>query len=371
MIQHTKILATTALTFIVTTCWFACDEGDSNNGDDFDRTAMLQNMANNIIIPAYAELSDKATLLQSAAEAFTQTPSLPSLNAVQLAWEETYLAWQYANAFNFGPAGEEGLRKRLIEELGTFPVSESKINTILSSGAYNLSDFNRDARGLLVIEFLLFNLNDDHQAIVESFSSAIRKQYLNDLIANTNTRLIEVTTAWNGDYRSEFINNNGTDVGSSTSQLYNEFVRSFEAVKNFKVALPLGKEPGQTQTEPALVEAYYSGKSVQFFKAHVRAIEDIWYGKKKDGTDGIGFEEYLQNVTGGEELITSTKAQLQLVNAAMNAIPATPRFSTQLNVTPLPIDAFLIELQKNTRYFKSDMSSLLGIAITFSSSDGD
>jgi uncharacterized protein len=371
MIKRTKILGTTWLALVLATCWLACDEGDSNTGDDFDRSLMLQNLADNVIIPAYAELADKATLLQSAAGAFTENPTVASLDVAQQAWVETYLAWQHANAFNFGPAGEEGLRKRLVEELGTFPVSGEKINTILSTGTYNVSDFNRDARGFLAVEFLLFSLSDNDQAIVDAFSSTIRKQFLNDLIADIKIRVNEVNTAWNGDYRLSFINNNGTDVGSSTSQVYNEFVRSFEAIKNFKVALPLGKEPGQTQTEPTLVEAYYSGKSVQLFKAHVEAIENIWYGKKKDGTDGVGFEEYLQNVTGGNELVASTKLQLEAVKSTMNAIPETPRFSIQLDSAPTPIEAFLTELQKHTRYYKSDMSSLLGIAITFSSSDGD
>jgi uncharacterized protein len=371
MIKGFRIFSVIVLTAALSTGWIACDEGDSNNSDDFDRSIMLQNMADNIIIPAYAELSEKVVLLQNAITLFTQNPTLTSLADVQQVWEETYLAWQYANAFNFGPAGEEGLLRGLVEEIGTFPISESKINTILSSGTYNLSDFNRDARGFLAIEFLIFNLNDDDQAVVDAFTSAIYKQYLNDLISNIKSRVDNVNTAWNGAYKSAFINNDGTDVGSSTSQLYNEFVRSFESIKNFKIELPLGRRPGQTQAEPTLVEAYYSGKSVKMFKGHVAAIENVWYGKKKDGTDGIGFEEYLQNVTGGDDLIISIKVQLELIKSTMNAIAETPRFSSQLQSAPEPIDAFRIELQKHTRYFKSDMSSLLGIAITFNSSDGD
>ncbi len=365
-----RILSAAVLTIVLATVLISCND-DNESDDDFDRTALLENMADNIIIPAYTDLSTKVTSLQNAATAFTQNPTLVSLGTVQQAWEEAYVAWQYANAFNFGPGGEDGLRKRLIEEIGTFPVSEDKINTIVSSGTYNLSDFNRDARGFLAIEFLLFNLSDDHQAVLDGFSSATRKQYLNDLIANVQVRLNDVTTEWGGTYKATFTNNDGTDAGSSTSQLYNEFVRSFESVKNFKVGLPLGKRPGQTQIERQLVEAYYSGTSVRMFKAHVDAIENIWYGKKKDGTDGVGFEEYLQSVTGGPDLIAATKAQLELVKSTMNVIPETPRFSTQLASAPTPIDAFHTELQKHTRYFKSDMSSLLGIAITFSSSDGD
>jgi uncharacterized protein len=367
-VKYTFLLFIFSITVSV---WLtSCVEGVEKT-KDFDRKALLENMAENIIVPAYSDLSLQVTSLQRAATEFTQNPTLTSLDAVQQAWEETYTAWQYANAFNFGPSGEEGLRKGLIEEIGTFPVSEAKINSLLASGTYNLSDFNRDARGFLAIEFLLFKLSDDDQAVVNDFTSATRKQYLNDLIANIKLRLNDVTTVWASTYKATFISNNGTDVGSSTSQLYNEFIRSFESIKNFKVGLPLGKRPGQTKTEPQLVEAYYSGNSVKLLKANLTSIENIWYGKRKDGTEGIGFEEYLQNVTGGNALIASTKAQLELVNATLNAVPETPRFSTQLNSAPLPIDAFHTELQKHTRYFKSDMSSLLGIAITFSSSDGD
>jgi hypothetical protein len=38
---------------------------------------------------------------------------------------------------------------------------------------------------------------------------------------------------------------------------------------------------------------------------------------------------------------------------------------------PTAATNFHTELQKHTRFFKSDMSSLLGLAITFSSGDGD
>jgi uncharacterized protein len=371
MNTRVRILSVGILTMVLATAWVSCCDDNNSSNPAFDRSALLQNVADNIIIPAYADLEAEVKSLQSEATAFTQNPTLTSLAAAQLAWEKTYLSWQYANAFNFGPGGEEGLRKGLIEEIGTFPVSETKINSILSSGAYNLNDFNRDARGFLAVEYLLFSLTENDQAIVDGFSSTTRKKYLNDLIANIKSRLNDVATAWNGSYKATFISNNGTDVGSSTSQFYNEFVRSFETIKNFKIELPLGKRPGQTKIEPQLVEAYYSGKSVKLLKAHLIAIENIWYGRKKDGTDGVGFEEYLKRVTGGPELMASTKAQLEQIKTKMNAIPEIPRLSTQVKTAPMPVDNLRIELQKHTRYFKSDMSSLLGLAITFSSGDGD
>ena len=133
----------------------------------------------------------------------------------------------------------------------------------------------------------------------------------------------------------------------------------------------MGKRPGQTQAEPTRIEAYYSGKTLKMIREHLQAVENIWYGKDKNGNDGIGFKEYLGSVEGGTNLIVSTENQWLAVREALNAIAPSPRISTQIISTPTALDKLHNELQKHTRFFKSDMSSLLGIAITFSSGDGD
>ncbi len=45
------------------------------------------------------------------------------------------------------------------------------------------------------------------------------------------SRVADVLENWNDEYKTEFIRNDGTDAGSSTAQLYNEFVRSYESIK--------------------------------------------------------------------------------------------------------------------------------------------
>jgi len=148
-------------------------------------------------------------------------------------------------------------------------------------------------------------------------------------------------------------------------------VKSFETIKNLKLELPLGKRPGQTQVEPKLVEAYYSSNSLEFLEIHIQTIERIYFGKSKTGTDGLGFKDYLETVTNGKELVASTLSQWEKVITSLNSIPTTSPISVLVQSNTEPLDNLRIELQKQTRFFKSDMSSLLGIAITFSSGDGD
>ncbi len=371
MFQRVSFLAC----FLGLAVLFAAAGCNDNNGpaDNFDRQAMLRNYADNLIKPAFADLQTQTNALLAAVESFKSDLTPLRLASLQTAWGGAYVAWQYANAFNFGPAGEEGLRKDLIEEIGTFPASELKMENAVSAGAWNLQDFNRDARGFLAIEYLIFGKNQTPEEIIQAFSqSPNRRNYLTALAENLRDRVADVATAWNGPYGDEFVENDGTDVGSSTSALYNEFVRSYESIKNFKLGLPLGKRPGQTQAEPHLVEAYYSGTSLAVLKLNFSAIENIWYGRAKDGSDGIGFREYLENVEGGQALIANTETQIVALKAALAAVPTAPSLSEQIAAGNHPqLDALYVEFSKMTRFFKSDMSSLLGIAITFSSGDGD
>lgn len=350
----------------------SCDGGGSGPVDTFDRTLLLQNMADNLIRPAYNDLLNRNKSLHDAALLFVEAPDSARLVSLQSAWKSACSDWQFANAYNFGPAGEEGLQKGLIEEIGTFPASVSKIEAAITSGAWNVNDFNRDARGFLAVEYLIFGSAGSTSAIVGKFAAETQRcNFLTALTADLRDHSQAVADAWNGAYYTEFLQNKGTDAGSSTSHLYNEFVRSFEAAKNFKLGLPLGKRPGQTQTEPQLVEAYYSGHSLEFLRLHLTAIENIWYGKSKTGQDGTGFREYLEKVEGGTALIASTETQLAALHAALAAVPDSPALSEQITAGSTELENLYTEIQKLTRYLKSDLSSLLGIAITFSSGDGD
>lgn len=342
-------------------------DDDKEETSSFDVSAMLTNYADNLIIPAYNDLKTSTTNLQTAIVTFNANPSEANLLLVQEKWVLAYKDWQYCNAYHIGPAKEQGLIKTLGEEIATFPASETKIEGALT--APNFSDFNRDARGFLALEYLIYK--GTAAEIVAKFSDDNRKNYLAGIVSDILSRVNSVINTWNASYRSEFIASTGSGAGSSTSNLYNEFLKSFENIKNLKLELPLGKRPGQTQAEPQLVEAYYSGQSLVFLQAHIQAIENIYYGKTKAGVDNLGLVDRLKSVDGGSDLATTTLNQWSQVKATLNTISSSTALSDQVVNSPTSMTNLAIELQKQTRYFKSDMSSLLGIAITYSSGDGD
>jgi predicted lipoprotein len=349
----------------------ACDNNETTNDkiSSFDRSVFLKDFAEKIIKPNFTSLKSKTDALDVAIQKFADNSNEINLLAAQAAWEEAYTIWQHCNAFNFGPA-EFPVFGTLNENIGIFPVNTIKIEDNIKNNNLSFDNFFRDTRGFLALDYLLFDL-DNNSNVLEKYSETaqVRKQYLKNVSADIKKKVDDVNKGW-ATYSTTFTDNNGTNAGSSTSYLYNEFIKSFETIKNFKVTLPAGKRVGQTKSEPDKVEAYYSGKSVKFLKEHIKAINNIWAGLDRNGNDGLGFEEYLFSVTGGKELIISTKSQLSIVNTAINALPE-GRLSATIETNNTVVEKLGNELQKQTRFFKSDMSSLLGIAITFSSGDGD
>ncbi len=369
MVMKTKSTLALFLLFAVPGLLLTGCGTEGEGTPDFDREEMLLHYSANVIKPAFQGLQQEAENLDSQVGAFVDAPSAAALGSAKAAWLSAYAAWQSANAFNFGPAGEDGLRKGLIEEVGTWPVAVGKVENAITAADHSLSGFDRDARGFLAIEYLLFG-GGEAEVLQQYEGSSSRRAHLKALTADVLARVQDVNEAWEG-YEAEFVSNNGTDAGSSTSRLYNEWVRSFESAKNFKVGLPAGKRPGQVQSEPQLVEAFYSATSLAQLKAHLQAIEDIYYGGGEGNRQGPSLKTYLDNVVGGTALIAESEAQWANVMAALEAVPEGQPFRELIAAEDPTVEALHTELQRQTRFFKSDMSSLLGIAITFSSGDGD
>ena len=345
-----------------------CTDDGQSTTDTYDRKAMLSDVANASVVPAYADLQQRASALEAAVEHFSNEPSASNLERCRSAWVDVATMWQDARAYDFGPA--EGLFGNLSENLGTYPASAEKIEGFITAQDTSLSGFDRDARGIYGVEYLLFNGSTEE--VIAAFAEApFRQAYLRSVARDVHQQVATVYQAWTGGYRDEFISRNGTDPGSGTSLLYNNMVRSFEHLKNYALGLPLGKIAGQTGPEPTKVEGYYSGRSIALARRHYAAIMRTWKGLALDGTEIRGFRAYVETIPGGDALIDATLGQDAAINTAFEALRDDEVMSDLIQSDPARLTTLHTESQKMTRFLKSDLSSLLGIAITYSSGDGD
>ena len=214
---------------------------------------------------------------------------------------------------------------------------------------------------------MLFDKNGNNARILEGLETASRMVYLNKLVTNVKVRVDDVVNGWDG-YVTTFVNSDGTAPGSSTSELYNEFIRSYGNLKNYKIGLPLGAGTGQTAPQPELAEGYYSGQSLALAQAHFLALENSWYGRTATA-DGPGFREYLASVAGGPELVKTMETQLATTRKAFEAMSDSPSLTKQIQAKKPSVETLYTELQKSSGLLKNNMSSLLGIVLTFN--DGE
>ncbi|WP_316844140.1 imelysin family protein [Pedobacter psychrodurus] len=343
------------------------DNGTGDKGSSFDRKAMLTNMSTNMIIPAYTAYLASAVSLDAAVTAFNGAPDLAKLTTLQNAFKAAYKQWQSTSIYEFGPAGDVGLRVNT----NTYPTDVNQINANVNSGIYNpLLLANLSAKGLPALDYLLFGTGTDNAAILVQYTSdskaTNRKTYLASLATEMKTNASTVLNAWNGTYKNTFINATGTDVGSSTGQLINQIVYDYETLKNYQVGVPAGVQ-SMGNTFPQKVEAYYSKISAQLVLLHLQALQNVYLGK-----DGSGFDDYLIQANAkynGGSLNDAIKNQFTVAIAKVQTL--TDPLSTQITNTPAAVTAVYTELQKLTVLLKTDMTSSLGILITYGDNDGD
>lgn len=345
------------------------NEDDENNGTtdvSFDRSAMLTDYADNLIIPSWETLQTAIGDLSSKIEEFKTETTQSNLDNLRDSWVEVAKKHQYVTAYGFGPGTL--LLGSYVTVLGVFPVNEEQVEAnVLNTDFVLANTFARDVRGVYALEYLIYGNGQTDADLLAGFDQN-RKDYLDKVFTELDSEVDGIVSKWNDSYRTTFIESDGTSAGSSISLLYNEFVKDYENLKNYKLELPGGLSAGQSSAEPELVEAYYSGISKDLIIEHFASCKNIWFGRTVDGTDLIGFEEYLETVEGGSDLVTTTKTAFTGLDSAIDQLPS-GRLSD--NIESTEVSDLRDALQANTANVKSTMSSLLGISITFNSGDGD
>lgn len=339
----------------------------TGTGSTFDRKGMLTNISTNIIIPAYTTYQANTTTLDAAVTAFNTSPSLTTLTALQAAFKAAYLQWQSTSTFEFGPAAQIELRVNT----NTYPADIAQINSNITTSTYNSGLLaNLAAKGFPALDYLLFGTGADNNAILVQYTTganaAYRKTYLAALSAELKANATTVLNAWTGAYKTTFVNADGTDVGSSVGQLTNQLVYDYEILKNYEIGIPAGVQSMGT-TYPQKVQAFYSGISLQLLNQHLAALKNIY-----TGATGLGFDDYLISANAkysGGSLNDAIIAQFASATTKLQLLTDPLSANVQNNNTA--VVAAYTELQKLTVLLKTDMTSSLGILITYGDNDGD
>jgi len=359
---------------ILSVALLSCDGGSGNPGAAYNRAAMLQNEAESVILPGYEDAVAWSTHLQNCAAHFTADVNSATLHNLQDTFSLTFLSWKKAEFFYVGPAETTMLARQVDSWPTNTSVIESEIggaNTI--DDAYILAT-GTTRKGFPAIEYLVWPYgSNDETAILNSFTvdanAARRKIYLTSLCNVIRQQTGDCYGQWQsaGNYLAEFIAADGTDVAGSATQLMNALIQNLEVVINYKIAVPLGLMSGGSIL-PEKAESFRAGLSSEAIVLNLEVLKDIY-----TGGEGEGFDDYLDFVEAEYEpgLPLSQKIAQQFDLCKDKASQLSGPVHELVTTDPASLNDLYLSLKQLLVLIKSDMSSRLGLLITFSDNDGD
>ena len=342
----------------------------------FDRQALLENITNQIAIPAHEAFVVRAEELATAVATFTTDPTPETLLLAQDAWRAATVARTSLLTFRIGLVDDSLLHNRLDNRPArTTFIEEAVAGTVSIDDAY-IESIGSSSIGLGAMEYLLFDPEGGSEAVLARYTTAEnaerRRDYLLAVAQNLPVKATALLQVWTPDgqnYAQAFIqaDMDGGELQGSLNMLVNQMIADLEEI----ITTRLGKPTGNTangQARPDLVESPFAFWSLPRIKATLGTMHAIY-----TGSDGVGFDDYLDflgaQTADGTPLSQAIEAQFITTLTAFAAIEGT--LHTAVTDHPDQVNAAYEEVRTLLVLLKVDMANHLGVTLTFNDNDGD
>jgi predicted lipoprotein len=202
-------------------------EKGTNNNDNVDRAAILDNLGN-IIFERYTTFKESADSLNIFADSFQNHTNEANLIALRNAYIKTYKDFQKIQYFNFAKA----LELNIIDAFNFYPEDSTIILNAIQSNIYNIQTISNKAKGLQALDYLLFGIRSYSDAELISWYNATpnAKTYLVNITQEISRISNLFYNDWNTSYLSTFKTRQGIDRSSSFFLLTNALIENFEEI---------------------------------------------------------------------------------------------------------------------------------------------
>ena len=361
--------------FLIISCSSDSDE-DQTQIPEFDRSTILTNYAENIIIPRYADFKLSLMNLKSSVDSYVASPMVSTFDKMHNDWLDTYKKWQHIEMFNIGKAEEI----MFFNTINTYPVDELRINENIVSQKKDLSNANDySSQGLSGVDYMIHGIDDTKEKVIQKYTDDPKYgEYLKNLLSIMYTNTNEIVQDWET-YKDSFIQSSGNSNSSSLNMITNDFVYYFEkGLRANKIGIPAGVYSGGN-TLVSNIEAYYS--SINSFQDVSKdlatealiASENLFLGKSSTGAVGSSLKTYLDYIYNAdvnkENLSPVILSNFQEAKQAVNQLDE--NFIDQINNNKIKMLNAFDKLQVIVVNMKTNMLSLLSIQVDYIDADGD
>ncbi len=357
--------------FLFLATLISCGSDDTNNTntpdagggevvDDCDFSAILPdvltNYADNVIKPNYADLEAKSTQLVTTHTSFITDKNEENLTALKTAVTALWLSYQKAAHHDFGPA-----ETSFLVSINNFPLDTVAYNDQLNTGNIDITNPNDYDLGFAVLDKLLFEKTTAETLIALENDNA--SAYLSAVIEDIQNKVQATHQAWfvNG-YDTDFKNNTGNGAGSSFSQLVNSINKNYELIKREKLGIPSGVLT-LGFTYPDRLEGFHAGISKELLSTSIESSLAFF----NEGLDDLVTTS--AKTKNGQPLTLEIQEGYATAIAAINNLDND--IANQIKENSSVVVAAYNETVKNLVNLKTDMPSVLCIAITYVDNPSD
>ena len=306
----------------------------------YDTRCMLTALADEILIPNYADLVSQSAKFSSEdgplggyCSAISTGDDSDAFSNAESAYRGLVEAVQRVEMHAIGPAANNSFA--LQYRLNSFmsgPISTCGIDSVAASDNVDISARAASARGIRALDYLLFNTDLDHTCapqvtategwndLTQSERRSLRCDAAMLVASDIADAASSIHKAWqktDGNYRAIFLEESNTFQSlqaTTDSMFYLE-----KGTKDAKVGMPLGIIAACPDlTCPEFVEAPYSGNSLQNVITNLEVWSEMFSSNAETGFDAHIENEGWPEVS--QEFKSSLAKALELANSIDESI---------------------------------------------------
>ncbi len=336
----------------------ACDDSDDDsttaNGVDEEKTEVLTQSVNNVIIETYSTLADKAIALYEACETLNNNLTQDNLDAACSAWAEARKYWEQSEAFLYGAASDYNIDPHIDswpldkDQLDLALSNETLISNMKENGS-NFDGFSTLGYGLLgfhAVEYMIFrdgdarDVNGGTDSDGDTYDALSEEEliYCQAVAEDLRNQCIRLEASWAGidniteakqqileDTELEPSMNYGEtmiDAGLDGNTLYKTQIAAY--VQLLQGASDISDEVGNTKiTDPVSsgdvldVESWYSWNSLDDFANNMRSVQHIYLGEMSSDVNELSVSNYVNSLdaTLDAEIIEAIETAIEKIES--------------------------------------------------------
>jgi predicted lipoprotein len=343
-----------------------------------DQGEVVRAIADEVIVPAFAELAQATAALATSTEALCASPTEEGLDAAQAAWNDAQGAWRRTEAFRFGPAKDLHSIGRI-----AYPIDPAKLDEMFATPGglpasitpESVADLGADVRGLAAIEQLLFTPSSVEEltepACAYAHAASVEVQAGADELAAAWTEGVDGDAAFADQMAEPGDDSMYGSEQEAVNDLVNGAVSALTTITEMELGPASGAETGTP--DPASVDQGAAHRAAQDVADMLASVQSV-YGTSTGDPDSDAPELGLSVLVAEQSLSTDQRVIANLADAAA-AVAAMP--APLVSVDPadgaqvaLITDAY--DQVSDVRVaMRTEVASQLGVTVGFSDSDGD